>query len=264
MKFVYAYRDSQNVRHDDVIIASSKDDAFKKVRALGRRPFFVDLAPGFWNRLQAIGKRGAAILILALALIGALIIVFRRGQPAELDYFDSSMRRYPLGDSALIDEGIRTGWANVFALQGDRFFASYAIPGVVPAVRDATESEIRKALTPEQTSPSVVALGQRTSSSVEQLDTSSIEARQVRAMVNGVKEELREYLAAGGTITAFCVRLKQREYEEVSCYQRATTEIETAVDRGADARSVTEIVNRNNIQLRQLGIRTIPMPVPSR
>lgn len=249
MKFVYAYRDSQNVRHDDVIIASSKDDAFKKVRALGRRPFFVDLAPGFWNRLQAIGKRGAAILILALALIGALIIVFRRGQPAELDYFDSAMRRYPLGDSALIDEGIRTGWANVFALQGDRFFASYAIPGVVPAVRDATESEIRQALTPERTSPSV-----------EQLDTSSIESRQMRAMVNGVKEELREYLAAGGTITAFCVRLKQRQYEEVSCYQRATTEIETAVDRGADARSVTEIVNRNNIQLRQLGIRTIPMP----
>lgn len=253
MKFVYAYRDSQNVRHDDVIIASSKDDAFKKVRALGRRPFFVDLAPGFWNRLQAIGKRGAAILILALALIGALIIVFRRGQPAELDYFDSAMRRYPLGDSALIDEGIRTGWANVFALQGDRFFASYAIPGVVPAIRDATESEIRQALTPEQPS-----------SSVEQLDTSSIEARQVRAMVNGVKEELREYLAAGGTITAFCVRLKQRQHEEVSCYQRAKTEIETAVDRGADARSVTEIVNRNNIQLRQLGIRTIPMPVPSR
>lgn len=248
MKFVYAYRDSQNVRHDDVIIASSKDDAFKKVRALGRRPFFVDLAPGFWNRLQAIGKRGAAILILALALIGALIIVFRRGQPAELDYFDSSMRRYPLGDSALIDEGIRTGWANVFALQGDRFFASYAIPGVVPAVRDTTEDEIRQALTPEQPSSSV------------DLDPSSIESRQMRAMVNGVKEELREYLAAGGTITAFCVRLKQRQYEEVSCYQRATTEIETAVDRGADARSVTEIVNRNNIQLRQLGIRTIPMP----
>ena len=249
MKFVYAYRDSQNVRHDDVIIASSKDDAFKKVRALGRRPFFVDLAPGFWNRLQAIGKRGAAILILALALVGALIIVFRRSQPAELDYFGSSTRRYPIGDPAIIADGIRTGWANVFVLQGDRFFASYAIPGVVPAIRDATESEIRQALTPEQTSPSV-----------EQLDTSSIESRQVRAMVKGVKEELREYLAAGGTIAAFCIRLKQRQNEEIGYYQRAKTEIETAQERGASERELIDLLTRSNERLRRLGICPIVRP----
>ena len=66
MKFQFAYRDSSNERHDGIVVASSKDDAFKKLRSRGIPPFFVAPAPGFFNKLSSIGKRWFAIIVLLL------------------------------------------------------------------------------------------------------------------------------------------------------------------------------------------------------
>jgi hypothetical protein len=160
VKFLFAYRDSSNERHDGIVVASSKDDAFKKLRARGIRPFFVAPAPGALNKLSALGKRGFAIvalIIVALALLAALIDLHRSSRPAAgatqsfqgndaQKSFDvvvgSRVRRQPIGDVAVIDAGIRSGWADVFELEGERFLASFAIPGASAAIRSTSENEI--------------------------------------------------------------------------------------------------------------------------
>ena len=59
---------------------------------------------------------------------------------------DDTTRRQIIGDTAIIEKGIRTGWADVFDLEGERFLASFAIPGVPAGQRSTTVDEIRKAL----------------------------------------------------------------------------------------------------------------------
>ena len=51
-----------------------------------------------------------------------------------MDAFQTDQtRRYPIGDAAIIEKGILTGWSDVFEHEGDRFLASFAVPGVKAA-----------------------------------------------------------------------------------------------------------------------------------
>ena len=50
-------------------------------------------------------------------------------------------RRQVIGDAAVVDKGIATGWADVFAEEGERFFASFAIPGLAEAFTQAKLSD---------------------------------------------------------------------------------------------------------------------------
>ena len=59
---------------------------------------------------------------------------------------DDTTRRQIIGDTAIIEKGIRTGWTDVFELDGERFLASFAIPGVPAGQRSTTVEEIQKAL----------------------------------------------------------------------------------------------------------------------
>jgi len=260
LTFKYAYRDKENVRHESTVVASSKDDAFKKLRAQGLKPFYVELAPGLLNRIQSFGKRGYAIVVLAVLCLalGTVAVVEMRnaGRNARLtpqSEFDqainSTMRRQPIGDIAVIEKGIRTGWADVFASAGERFLASFAVPGYPPAIRTTTEAEIRKALAPRQLP-----------TTNHQLPTDSLEARQIRAMVEGMKDELRRYLAAGGTIAGYGKRLVRRQEEEIGYYQQAERFVEREANSTKTDAEVSATLEKYNAHLRSMGIRPLTMP----
>lgn len=250
MKFQYAYRDSKNERHEGVIVASSKDDAFKKLRAQGVKPFFIVLAPGAWNRIQSFGKRGIAIAVLSVVAIGAIVYAVNAPRKVEIaesrldSALDSQLRRQPIGDAAVIDEGVRTGWEAAFPDEGERFLASFAIPGVPAGVRSTTDAEIEAAL----------------SRKIESTDDDSIEVRQVKAMVEGMKNELRKFLAAGGTIKGYGRRLVRRQEEEIGYYQRAKAEIENARKGNVNEGALRDLWKKRNDALRQLGIKLVPFP----
>ena len=259
MTYQYAYRDSSNVRHDGTVVASSKDDAFKKLKAQGIKPFFVAPAPGLLNGILGLGKRGLAIIVLcAVCLVLCAVMIHTRrsiqSTPQMLSVPDlelasainSQTRRQPIGDVAVIDRGIRTGWADVFKLEGERFLAGFAVPGTPVAVRSTTEAEVKKALS-HRCSPSPTTF-------------TSIEARQIASMVEGMKAELRKYLADGGSIAEYGQELVRRQDAEIAQRQRAQTSLEEDISSGKSEAEISASLEALNRQLRRMGIKPLTMP----
>ena len=251
MKFVYEYRTSDNVKHNGVIAAPDREAAFAALKAQGIRPGFLTEAPGFFNKLFGKGKRWLAIAVLGVAVVVAALVIHSNTRTIRTieqsqEAFDSPLRRQIIGDAAVIEKGIRTGWADVFALEGDRFLASFAIPGVPAAIRSTTEEKLREALS--------------ATTNYQRPTTNSLESRQILAIVAGMKSELRAYLTAGGSLASYGKRLVARQEAEIGYCNRAKMELETLSKSAASEQEILEFWEKRNDELRNLGIRLIPMP----
>ena len=252
MKFVYEYRTSDNVRHDGVIAAANREAAFAALKAKGIRPGVVAEAPGFFNKLFGKGKRWIAIVVLCFSLVGVGVYVYidaLRMAPIE-DRMESSVRRQIIGDAAVIEKGVRTGWSDVFTLEGDRFLASFAVPGVPAAIRYTTEEKLKEALS----STSTASLMNPASTA------GSFEARQVVAIVAGMKREINDLVASGWTLREVGTALAKRQDREIGYYDRATNEVENARASGMSFQELLDFWEQKNNELRNLGIRLVPMP----
>ena len=75
-------------------------------------------------------------------------------------------------------------------------------------------------------------------------------------MVEGMKDEARQYIAAGGTIVDYGKRLTERQDAEIAIYERIKSEIEKAKDTLGE-NEFMDVWERRNEELRNLGIRTI-------
>lgn len=245
MKFLYEYRTRDNVHHDGEINAASRDAAFAALRSQGIKPGRLVEAPGFFNKLFGKGKRWIAIGALAALSVGlgALVVVKSKRQ-VSTTIFETSTRHQVIGDTAIIEKGLTTGWADVFPDEGDRYLASFAVPGVPAAKRTAPEKAILAAVARKVL--------------IEPGD--SIEVRQIKVMLEGVKDELREFLAAGGSVRRFVYHLQKRQEEEITYFSRAKAEVDAAVRAGASRDSVIAVWEKCNSRLRHMGIRLVALP----
>lgn len=253
MKFVYQYRTSDNAKHSGVIAASDKDAAFALLRAQGIKAFCVEEAPGVLNKLLGKGKRWIAIVLLAvLAIVSVLLFTKTRTKLTSLNErlqtFDSGTRRWPIGDTAVIELGIRTGWSGTFTAEGDRFLASFAIPGV-PAAKRSVQEELLRDVLSKETPP---------------LAEDGIESRQMKCIVNQMKREIADLLSTGWTLREVGTALARRQDEEIGYYNRAQVELTTLQQSGASEGAVLELWQRRNDGLRRMGIRTLPYPEDAR
>ena len=250
MRFLYEYRTADNAIRRDEIRAADRDAAFAALKARGIRPARMTEAPGVLNKIFGKGKRWLAIVVLGIIVVFAVVENLRRDVTAVpqvlVSSFDSPTRRQVIGDAEVIARGIRTGWADVFELEGDRFLASFAIPGVPAGQRSTTEEKLREAL---DNKPSKHP-------NLPNIQT-SLEARQIRAMVEGMKEELRQFLADGGTIAEYGAELVKRQEREVEYYQRAKREIEGAYRARKSYGDVERLLRDRNARLRKMGIRLV-------
>jgi len=225
--------------------ASSREEVFEALRARGIKAIKVVAADGSKanGEVRGVRKRVVAVLV-ALAAVCAGVVAYlggeRTGASVAPEFETSETRRQVIGDIAVIEKGIRTGWADVFEREGDRFLASFAIPGVAAGQRSTSEEEIRRVLNMK----------------VEAKPTDSIEIRQIKAMVEGMKEEARRYLAAGGTVVGYGRRLVERQDAEIAIYNRVKAEIE-ALRKGKSAEELETIIEERNDELRNLGIKPI-------
>ena len=79
------------------------------------------------------------------------------------------------------------------------------------------------------------------------------EVRELKQIVNGMREEMRGYLANGnGTPRSFWRRLNERTTQEMQIYERTRRELEKETSE--------EAWEQKNDALRRLGLRTIPNP----
>ena len=249
MKFIYEYRTSGNEPRQGEIRAADRDAAFVALKARGIRPSAVREAPGFFNWLLGKGKRWIAIGALVCAVCG--LVAFWASVREEIEVgaaFGNTTRRQVIGDAAVVQKGILDGWSDIFPEEGERFLAGFAVPGVPVSVRNTTEREIQEALRRK------VAVGK----------DDSLEARQIKAMVEGMKEELREFLADGGSIVGYGQCLVQRQEQEISYYSRAKAELDALVAAKAPREEVVALWEKSNDKLRRMGIRLLALPEDER
>ena len=248
MKYTYAYKTPDGMRHEASIEASSRDAAFAALREQGIRPIKVVAADGSKANGAPVGVRrrvvAVSILVAVLAAVGATASFLRIVRPAsEIESFQADQtRRYPIGDAAIIEKGILTGWSDVFEHEGDRFLASFAVPGVKAGQRNTTVEEIES------------ALGRK----IEPTPDDGIEARQIKAMVAGMKQEARAYIAAGGSVVNYGRRLTERQDAEIAAYERTKADLE----RAKETMSGNALINyweSQNDKLRNLGIRPLTL-----
>ena len=246
MKYTYAYKTSDGVRHESSIEAESRDAAFTVLRGRGIRPIKVVAADGSKENGATYGVRkrvvAAVAAMAAIAAIVATTLYNRAVRPPAPGFTAEQTRRQVIGDTAIVDKGIATGWADVFPEEGERFFASFAIPGVKAGQRNTTVEELE------------AALGR----TVAPVDGDEMEARQIKSMVEGMKAEARAYIAAGGTIVEYGKRLTERQDAEIAIYERTKSELEKAREAlGRD--EYLALWEEKNDQLRNLGIKLVPL-----
>lgn len=246
MKFDYCYRTKDNVEHWGQIEAPNKESVYTLLRTKGIKPGRVVPSPGFINILIGTGKRWIAIVVLSFLLLAAVLLMVLENSPDDqvMSTLNDQTRRQLIGDTAIIEKGIQSGWADVFEFEAERFLASFAIPGVPAGVRKTSSEKLKEAIERD----------------IAPAHGDSIEVRQIKSLVRGMKEELREFLAAGGTVEEYGSRLVGRQEEEIGYYNRANNEIKTLVESGASPREVIELWELRNGQLRKMGIRLVPLP----
>ena len=128
----------------------------------------------------------------------------------------------------------------MFKLEGERFLASFAIPSIKAGQRNTSEKEFQAAL----------------DNKFEVSETDSLEVRQIKAMVEGMKKEARRYIAAGGSIVEYGKRLTERQDAEIAIYNRVKADLDKARKTMKDEEFMSYWEKRND-ELRNLGIKTV-------
>ena len=248
MKYTYAYKTSDGTRHEATMVAKSRDDVFAELRKQGIKAIKVVAADGSKanGEVRGVRKRVVTALVAFVAL-GVGVVAYFSGTrtggisaPSEPSFATDQDRRQIIGDAAIIEKNIRNGWSDVFELEGERFLASFAIPGVKAGQRNTSEKEFQAALDHR----------------CEVKPTDSLEVQQIKAMVEGMKNEARRYIAAGGSIVEYGKRLTERQDAEISVYSRVKADLDKARKTMKDEEFMLYWEKRND-ELRNLGIKTV-------
>ena len=230
--------------------AESREAVFAALRKQGIKAIKVVAADGSKanGEIRGVRKRVLAASVIGAALLAGVVVYFLQSpvpnSQSPTDFLTAQMRRQIVGDAVVVEKGIKDGWAEVFPEEGERFLASFAIPGVPAGQRSTTESEIRAAL----------------SRQVEIKPDDGIEARQIKSMVEGMKAEARQFVKDGGTIAAYGRKLVRRQEEEIAYYNRAKAEIENAKKAKMPSSQLSALWEKRNESLRQIGVRLVAMP----
>ena len=223
MKFCYAYKSGDNVRHTDVIAASTKEAAYSLLKARGIKPIRVDIAPGIGNKILSMGKRGIAICILVVLCVGLAILagVYSRGLSGRVrSLTEAKVRCQIYGDPALMEELARREYRGVFSTEADRYLAMFAQPGTIVQFRDERwRIAMAKALKGGFTNSIEIAVSEER------------EIRELKQIVKGMRDEYMRYMSNGlGTAEKYIRRLEERQAREVAILTSAKSDLKNERD----------------------------------
>ena len=256
MKYTFAYKTSDGIRHEDSLDAESRDEVFQVLRGRGIRPIKVVAADGSKANGEVHGLRKRAVFALvALAALVAGVVAYlggeRTGTATAANSATSAPRHQIYGDPAAVAAFERGDFAAVLPREGDRLLAIFAQPGKLMCAKGADPRRL-----PQVQADSFAAYAASelaVENDIPLADDDSREAMELKQIVNGMREELREYLANGnGTPRSFWRRLNERTAQEIQIFERTRRELEKETS--------DEVWEQKNDALRRLGLRTIPNP----
>ena len=136
MKYTYAYKTSDGVRHEDSMNAASREEVFAELRKRGIKAIKVVAADGSKanGEVRGVRKRAVAALV-ALAAISASVVAFfggtRTAAVVAANSATASPRHQIYGDPAIVETFERGDFSNVLSREGDRLLAVFAQPGKI-------------------------------------------------------------------------------------------------------------------------------------
>ena len=190
----------------------------------------------------------AALAVLAslASLLSLKSLVARNGPPGPTT---ATPRHQIYGDPATMESFERGEFGDALPREGDRMLAVFAQPGRLmcrrgfdprrlnPEDQGAFADYAKDALAPDADIP-VAPEDPR-------------EVRELKQIVNGMRQEMREYLANGnGTPRSYWRRLNERTLQEAQIYERTRRELENEPS--------PDVWESKNDALHRLGLRTIP------
>ena len=256
MKFIYAYKTSDGVRHEDSMNASSREEVFTSLRARGIKAIKVTASDGSKANGEVRGLRKRAVFALvALAAVVAGVVAYlggeRTGAATAANSAMSAPRHQIYGDPAVVSILERGDFADALPREGDRLLAVFAQPGKLMCAKGSNPRRLSAELAAafEQYAKEELAM----QNDLVLDSAASREVTELRQIVNGMRTEMREYLANGnGTPRSFWRRLNERTEQEIQIYERTRRELEKETSE--------EVWEQKNDALRRLGLRTIPNP----
>ena len=274
MTFTYAYKTSDGTRHEAAMEASSREEVFVALRAKGIKAIKVVAADGSkangaqsaplaGGKVERLNRWKSAIVVgITLLIISVLVLLASPRLRATLfsavtnNNSASSSAAIPLtsprhqiyGDPVIMGEFERGRFTDVFSRPGDCRLAWFAQPGRLMAPKELSPN--RRILL---TDADVANLKSVLDSDVIPVADDPREVRELKQIVNGLRAEMKAYLANGnGTIRSYWRRLHERTRQEIQIYERTAKELEHERDAA--------VWEQKNESLRVLGLRTIPNP----
>ena len=254
MKYTYAYKTPDGIRHEATMNAASRDEVFAELRRQGIKAIKVVAADGSKANGEVRGVRARVVVALvALAAIVAGVVAFFLGESNNRTTEQSnnsllSPRHQIYGDPAVMEGFERGDFSSALARPGDRLLAIFAQPGKLMCAKGVDPRRLDPAAEKALSDYVKAELGADRDLGMGADD--SREVRELKQIVNGLREELRGYLSNGnGTPRSFWRRLNERTREEMQIYERTRIELEKEKSQ--------EVWDEKNAALRRLGLRTI-------
>ena len=284
MKYTYAYKTSDGVRHEDSMNAASREEVFAELRKRGIKAIKVVAADGSKanGEVKGVRKRAVAALV-ALAAVCAVVAYCggtRTAAVTAANSATSSPRHQIYGDPAIMEPIERGDFGGILPREGDKMLAVFAQPGKLMCARGFDPRRLNQKLSPSSADNGRACCPQAAErrvgdntpyqnaaqvfeayakddlgadKDIQIVAEDSCEVRELKQIVNGMREEMREYLANGnGTPRSYWRRLNERTLSEMQIYERTRRELEKETR--------PEIWEQKNESLRILGLRTIPAP----
>ena len=234
--------------------AESREAVFQALRQQGIKAIKVVAADGSKANGEVRGVRKRAVAaIVALVALGVGVAAYvggpRSGAPVAADPAKMSPRHQIYGDPAIMDGLERGDFGTALSRNGDRLLACHAQPGKFMCPRGFTP---RRLGTDDEAAFAHYAKEElAVERDIEINAADSREIRELKQIVNGIRQELRDYLANGnGTPRSFWRRLNERTVQEMLIYERTRRELEHEKNPA--------VWEAKNDALRRLGLRTIP------
>ena len=237
--------------------AESREAVFEALRAKGIRPIKVVAADGSKanGEVREEGRKKVKVWYVSTAALFALLTLFvtfvlfvfkNNTPPPSLEV--ASPRHQIYGDPAIMEGFERGEFGETLPRRGDQLLAWFSQPGRLICPKNTPPGELHR-LSDEN----IAALKAIADADVEIDESDSREVRELKQIVNGMRREMREYLANGnGTPRSYWRRLNERTQEEAQIYERTRRELEKETD--------PDVREEKNSALRRLGLRTIPTP----
>ncbi len=256
MKYSYAYKTSDGVRHEAWVEASCREEVFALLRAKGIRAIKVVAADGSKANGEVRGVRKRVFLtslVIAVVVVGAGAFYIGR-EDRRLDSSDTAIAGVTKIAVALPRQEIAgdrkrlLGLSDsLFSFKAERFLAKFAEPGIaVPASELPSPEDFMACLD-----------GQ-----IRYAEGELTEVIDLKRMVVGLKEELAAYVKGGGSVGQYVQELIKRQNIEVERKESARRHLnELLSDDGEMAlQSAYDYYLKANAQLHAMGIAPLPMP----